>query len=89
VGVVKGDVCIQTTVNGIVLQEVRKSFGRREVIYRNDVEITALRKSRAKIVSSDTTEAVDSDCDTHACSYLKMSDIQKYEKQRARSGNAT
>ena len=54
--------------DGVVLEQVRERLVVGEVVHRHDVEVRALRESRAEVVASDAAEAVDSDLDSHGSS---------------------
>src|SRR5690606_8314044 len=59
------DLDAQGAADGVVLQEVRESRVIGEVVDCNDLDVSVLCESRTKEITSDTTEAVDTDLDRH------------------------
>ena len=56
---------VEDAADGVVLQQVGEGLVVGEVVHRDDLEVRALRESRAEVVASDAAEAVDSDLDRH------------------------
>ena len=59
------DLDAQWAADGVVLQQVGERRVVREVVDRDDLEVSVLCESRTKEITSDTTEAVDTDLDRH------------------------
>src|SRR5690606_31783277 len=64
--------CVETTRDRVVLEEVSEGCVVRQVVDRDDLEVAALCEGGAEVVAADAAEAVDADFDAHGDSCLTM-----------------
>src|SRR6185295_17930748 len=59
------DLCLQTTQDGVVLQQVGRGRSVTQVVDSHDLDVRTLLQQRAEVVTTDAAKAVDAYADRH------------------------
>ncbi|OEV16744.1 hypothetical protein AN221_31565 [Streptomyces nanshensis] len=59
------DLCLETTQDGVVLQQVGRGRSVTQVVDSHDLDVRTLLEQRAEVVATDAAEAVDAYADRH------------------------